>query len=74
MDSGSVLLAVVVVAIISFLYWLYSFAIAPFKVLSRVGIQGPPPVPFYGNYKIVIKLGRLKYFTKMFEKYGNVFG
>lgn len=74
MDFGSLLLTVVVVAIICFLYWLYSFAIAPFKVLSRFGIQGPPPVPFYGNYKIVIKLGRLKYFTEMFEKHGDVFG
>lgn len=74
MDLGSVLLTLVAGFILVFLYWLYSFAVAPFRVLSRLGIPGPPPVPFYGNQKMVVKLERLNFFTKMFEKYGNVFG
>lgn len=74
MDLGPVLLTLVAGFILVFLYWLYSFAVAPFRVLSRLGIPGPPPVPFYGNQKMVVKFGRLNFFTKMFEKYGNVFG
>ena len=74
MDLGSVLLTLVVGFILVFLYCLYSFAVAPFRVLSRLGIPGPPPVPFYGNQKMVVKSGKLNFFTKMFEKYGNVFG
>ena len=74
MDLGSLLLAAFVGAIVAFLYWLYSFAVAPFRVLSGVGVRGPPPVPFYGNQKMVIKQGRVKFITKMLERYGNVFG
>ena len=74
MDLGSVLLAVVAVSILAFLYWLYSFAVAPFRVLSRQGIRGPPPVPLYGNQRMVAKAGRIDFFTNMLERYGNVFG
>lgn len=74
LDMGSVLLTVVVGGILIFLYWLYSFAVAPFKVLSRLGIPGPPPIPFSGNQKLVISMGRLLFITKMLERYGDVFG
>ena len=67
-------LAVVVGAIVASLYWFYTFAVAPFKVLSRHGVQGPPPVAFYGNQKMVLKIGRMRFITNMLERYGSVFG
>ena len=69
MDFGSLFLAAAVGAVAAFLYWLYTFAVAPFKVLSRYGIQGPPPVAFYGNQKMVIKMGRMRFITNMLERY-----
>ena len=56
------------------LYWVYTFAIAPFRVLARCGIQGPPAVPFYGNQRAVVKIGRLKFTGEMIKKYGPVYG
>lgn len=74
MDPGSLLLTVVFLSIVAFLYWLYSFAVAPFRVLSRHGIPGPTPVPLYGNQKTVVKMGRQRFITSMLERYGNLFG
>ena len=74
MDVSSLLLAVVFGAVVAFLYWLYSFAVAPFRVLARHGILGPQPGPFYGNYRMIVKMGRLNFQSKMLEKYGKVFG
>ena len=75
MDPLSVVvLAVIAVAVAAFLYWLYSFAVAPFCVLSRLGIRGPPPIPYYGNQKVILEAGRLAFFANMLQKYGDVFG
>ena len=74
MDVSSLLLAVVVGVVVAFLYWLYSFAIAPFRVLARHGILSPQPAPFYGNHRMIVKMGRLNFLSKMLEKYGKVFG
>ena len=74
MDVGSVVLVAAAGLVLAFLYWLYSFAVAPFRVLSRLGIRGPPPVPYYGNQRMLVKEGRVGFVTKMLETYGNVFG
>ena len=74
MEGGLLLLTVIFGGIFALLYWLYSFAIAPFRVLAHCGIQGPPPTPFYGNLKAVSSTGRLKFTQEMLEKYGKVFG
>ena len=74
MDSLYVASFAVIGVIVLILYWLYSFAVAPFGVLAGHGIRGPPPVPFYGNQRSVVKMGRLKFTGEMIKKYGRVFG
>ena len=71
MEYGS---AAAVAALLVVLYWVYSFAIAPFRVLARYGIQGPSPVPFYGNERMMAKMGRLKFTVHTIKTYGPIHG
>ena len=74
MEFGSLLGLAVVGGLLVVLYWVYTFAVAPFRMLARCGIQGPPAVPFYGNQRAVVKMGRLKFTGEMIRKYGPVYG
>ena len=74
MDGKLLLLTAIVGGVLAVLYWLYSFFIVPFRVLSRCGIQGPPPTPFFGNLRAFTSMGRLKFTQEMLKKYGKVFG
>ena len=64
----------VIAALLVVLYWVYAFVVAPFRVLARYGIQGPSPVPFYGNQRIVAKMGRLKFIVHTIKTYGPIHG
>ena len=77
LTSNPVLLAAAVggiIGLLAVLYWLYSFAIAPFRVFVRYGIRGPAPSPFYGNHRALTKMGRLKFKEEMLKRHGKVFG
>ena len=63
MEWGILFGVAVIAALLVVLYWVYSFAIAPFRVLARYGIHGPSPVPLqsrklslvyvYGSFAIL---------------------
>ena len=74
MEYGSLFGVAAVAALLVVLYWIYSFAIAPFRVLARYGIRGPSPVPFYGNLKMAAKMGRLKFIAHTIKTYGPIHG
>ena len=65
---------VLVVALLALVYWLYRFAVAPFRVLAHYGIRGPSPLPFYGNWKTMSKMGKLKFLDETIKCHGPVCG
>ena len=74
MEYGSLFGVAVIAALLVVLYWVYSFAIAPFRVLARYGVQGPSPVPFYGNQRMADKMGKLKFIVHTIKEYGPIHG
>ena len=63
-----------IVALLALVYWIYLFAVAPFRVLARYGIRGPLPLPFYGNWKAMTRVGQLKFIDETVKRYGPVYG
>ncbi|XP_022779926.1 uncharacterized protein LOC111321343 [Stylophora pistillata] len=55
------------------LYW---FCVAPFSVFKKLGINGPKPIPFFGNSwgSTLNRNNRPKIHQEWCKKYGKVFG
>ncbi|XP_025113194.1 cytochrome P450 3A24-like [Pomacea canaliculata] len=62
----------VLVLLASFLFYLYG--IWPYGVWKSLGVDGPKPSPFIGNYYQMVTEGAEQFVQKWSKKYGRTFG
>ena len=70
-----VLLLTVLLMVCTFVAWLfYEHYYKPYYVIKKtLGLSGPPPSTFYGNFREILRLGYLESRRKWVSKYGTTF-